>query len=138
MNYRPEHFALHELVPPDVLDVRGETAWELIDPSLLMALDGLRKRFGRITVNDWHWGGKYRESGYRTPETKTGARFSMHKAGKAADCKFADTTPQAVYEAILESPDDFPWITCLENIEKTVGWLHVDVRNCERVKVVNP
>lgn len=138
MNYRPRHFIVQELVPPDVYEARGEAAWELLDPRLLASLDRLRAFFGPVTVNNWHWGGAYRESGLRSTQTAVGARFSQHKFGRAADCKFRDVTPQEAFERILAAPDDFPTITCLEDVAHTPTWLHVDVRNCERIKVVKP
>lgn len=138
MNYRPKHFQLHELIGPDVFDARGEAAWELLDPFLLMALDRLRGFFGPVTVNNWYWQGSYTESGLRSAQTATGARYSQHKYGRAADCKFRDVTPQEAFERIVANPDDFPTITCLEDVSATPTWLHVDVRNCERIKVVRP
>lgn len=138
MNYRPKYFQLHELVGPDVLDARGEAAWELLDPRLLASLDRLRAFFGPISINNWMWGGGRTESGLRSALTSTGARYSQHKYGRASDCHFKQVTPQEAYERILANPEDFPLVTCLEHIDATPSWLHVDVRNCERIKVVRP
>lgn len=138
MIYRPQFFAIHELVPPSIWNTRGEAAWELLDPRLLIALDTLRGRFGPIIVNNWKAGGQYKESGYRTSDTTTGTRLSQHRMGRAADCKFREFEAQEVYEYILANPDEVPEITCVEDIEHTPTWLHVDVRNCERIKVVRP
>jgi len=54
--YRCEHFSIHELVPPHVFHKRGEKAWELLDERLLITLDKLRQRYGRMTVNNYYWG----------------------------------------------------------------------------------
>lgn len=141
MIYRPTWFEIRELVPPDVFEARGEAAWELLDPRLLVTLDALRQKFGPIVVNDWHRGGQYKESGFRSALSETGARYSQHRYGRAADCKFVgDVTPQEVHAHIMAHPEEFPEITTLEAISATPTWLHVDVRNNSEagLRVVNP
>lgn len=140
MIYRPRHFQLYELIPPEIFEARGEAAWELLDTRLLVVLDRIRDFFGPVRVNDWYWGGNYRESGLRAADSRTGARYSQHKYGRAADLKFAQTTPQEVYARILAEPEDFPGLTTLEHIEATPSWLHVDVRNNPQpgIRVVRP
>ena len=39
--YTCRHFSMHELVPRNVYQQRGEQAWELLDERLLRALDHL-------------------------------------------------------------------------------------------------
>jgi hypothetical protein len=138
--YRPKYFGLRELVSADVYMTRGDAAWELLDPRVLVAGDKLREKFGPVTVNNWHRGGTYSQSGFRDPVTGVGARLSQHKRGAALDCKFRDTTPQAVYAYLLEHPDEFPEITVLEDIAATPSWLHVDVRaaDWDGIRVVKP
>lgn len=140
MNYRPKHFILQELVGPDVFAERGERAWELLQPAALVSLDKLRRKFGPVTVNNWHAGGQYQESGLRTSRSLTGAKWSMHRFGGADDCKFRDATPQEVYDYVLLHPDEFPEITAMENIIATPTWLHQDCRNHNRegIWIVNP
>lgn len=140
MTYRPEHFALHELVPPEILRSRGDAGWELLDPGALVTLDALRTQFGSLTVNNYEWGGRYRESGLRSAESRTGARYSQHKYGRAFDCKFKRATPQEVYAYILATPEQFPHLTTLEDIEATPTWLHFDTRNnaTPGIRVVRP
>lgn len=135
MGYRCQHFSVYELVPPEVYQARGEKAWELLDPAALVTLDALRTHFGPVTVNDWRWGGSYKESGFRTAQSETGAVYSQHRYGRAFDCKFAETTPQAVYEYVLAHPEQFPHLTTLEDIRYTPTWLHIDVRNNERTGI---
>ena len=139
-SYRPRHFDLRELVSPDIYMSRGQAAWELIEPRLLVAADKLRDRFGATTVNNWHLGGSYSQSGLRDPVTGVGARLSQHKRGAALDCKFKDTTPQAVYAYLLEHADEFEEITVLEDIAATPTWLHVDVRagDWDGIRIVRP
>lgn len=139
-SYRPKHFALVELIDESTFKERGNQAWDLLRPDFLRTLDQLRERFGPITVNNWHIGGQYQESGLRRPESATGAKWTMHKFGGAGDLKFRDLTPAEVSAAILAKPEDFPFLTTLENVEMTVTWLHVDVRNHARdgIWIVNP
>jgi hypothetical protein len=140
MGYRCKHFEIRELVSPAIHKARGDAAWELLNPAALRMLDALRDKFGPVTVNNWHTGGQYSESGLRDAGTSTGAAFSMHKFGGAFDCKFKDHTVQEVYQHIVARPQDFPEITTLENIQFTKTWLHFDVRNNDTpgIRIVNP
>ena len=141
MGYRCDHFLLQELVGPDLFKARGERCWEMLDPALLRVIDQLRKRYGTITINDWHTGGPFKESGARDFATKTGAQYSMHKLFKAADMKFKTDDPQAVQKDILANAGDFPLLTCMENAAATKTWLHGDTRNHNQetqIWVVNP
>ncbi len=126
MNYRPKSFILQELVAPTIFDRLGEDAWTLFDENALRALQALRDRFGALTVNDWHRGGTYRESGLREQNTTTGAPKSAHKSGKAFDCKFRDVLLKDVYAAVTTRQDEFPLIRRVENIKFARTWLHVD------------
>jgi hypothetical protein len=138
--YRAKHFRLEELVDRAIFVERGDRAWWLLRPDALMMLDRLRDVFGVITVNDWADGGSHTEAGLRLPMTLTGAKWSMHKYGGAFDPKFRDVTPAEVSARILARPVDFPLITTLEDVAKTVTWLHFDVRNHSRagIWVVEP
>jgi hypothetical protein len=138
--YRPKHFALVELVGPDIFKERGDRCWELLQPAALMTLDALRDKFGPITVNDWFAGGKYSESGLRQFDTTTGAKYGMHKYGGADDCKFKLVSPIEAFNYILAHPSEFPLLTTMEDATQTVTWLHFDVRNHGRegIWVVNP
>ncbi len=141
MSYRCDHFDIRELVGPDVFAKRGMLAWDLMDAELLRTLDQLRKRYGVITINNWADGGTFKESGLRDPLTTTGAVWSMHKFGRAADLKFKDVSAMDVQEDVLAHPDLFPLLTCMENAEATKTWLHVDTRNHsqqQQIWIVNP
>jgi len=135
-----KHFLLEQLVPPEIYNSRGESAWELLDTNALLTLDQLADAFGRITVNNWHTGGQFKESGLRLWATKTGAAFSQHKYGRGFDCKPLDVTPQFMYAEILKNPARFPFITVLEDISATPTWLHFDCRNTATtgIKIVKP
>lgn len=126
-----KYFLIKQLVPPDVYAARGDTAWELFAPELITTIDQVYEYFGRYTINNWHTGGKFKESGYRSPDSKTGAPKSQHKKGRAVDAKPLDVSPQFMYAEILKNPKAFPLLTTLEDISYTsagAGWVHVDVR----------
>jgi hypothetical protein len=135
--YRCEHFAIHELVPPHVYQERGERAWELLDERLLVTLDRLRRRFGSITVNNYHWGRDREWSGLRTKDSPFYSPFSQHTFGRAADCLFSGKTAEEVRQDILNHPDS-PDFELIGSIELGVSWLHFDVRNCDRIKTYRP
>lgn len=131
--YRCQYFAIHELVPRAVAFARGEAAWELLDDRLLITSDRLRQRFGKMTVNNYHWGGDREWSGLRTPVSPYFSQYSQHTFGRAADCLFADATADEVRADILAHPE-LPAFELIGGIELDVSWLHFDVRNTDRIK----
>jgi len=141
-----KHFELQELVPPSIFQTFGLTAIQFIRPEILAVLDLLREKVGKpVIVNNWHTGGQYKESGYRIPHTKTGARYSMHKLGIAADVKVNGMTPMQVLAVILADHDEFKaaGMTTYENPAFTPTWLHIDCRQVARpdhnaFRMVNP
>lgn len=129
MGYRCQYFKIQELVHPDIYKAWGDRSWEFLDPRILQTADQLREYFGPITINDWHEGGSHIDSGLRPFGDATGAAMSQHKFGRALDLKFKNTTPLGAYSIIMAMPSRFPLITTFEDVNKTVTWLHVDVRN---------
>ena len=140
MIYRPRYFSLEELVCPEIVEARGERAWELLDVYALVTLDQLRERFGKMTVNDWHWDGQFKYSGLRPEGGSTGNWWSQHRFGRAFDIKPKETTPQEVHAEILKTQDKFPHLRVLEAIAATPTWVHFDTRGHTRsgIWVVNP
>jgi len=131
MSYRPKHFALNELVPPDVIASRGEQAWQLMDDRILRGADWLREKFGPCVINGKFAGKGFTESGLRNPLTTTGAKWSQHKFGRAVDLKFLKVNVKEVYDYILANQPEARanGITTVENIVDTKGqWLHIDCR----------
>ena len=140
MSYRPTNFVIQELVPPIIFNAMGERAWELLDERALRTLQALRDKFGPITINTWHSGGGFKESGLREQNTTTGAPRSAHKRGMAFDCKPKFCTPREMYDYILDNQGEFPLIRRLEHIDSTPTWLHFDVVNHPgpRIRVFRP
>lgn len=135
--YKPTHFAIHELVPPAVFQERGESAWQLLDDRMLMTLDRLRKRYGPITVNNYHWGGEREWSGLRTTDSPFGTQYSQHRFGRAADCLFQNISTDEVRNEILAFPDHRAF-ALIGSVERGTSWLHFDVRNCDRIMTYYP
>ena len=133
--YKCEYFAIHELVPPHIYKQWGERAWQFLDVRALRTLDYLRRKYGKITVNNYIWGGEREWSGLRTPDSPYYSETSQHTYGRAFDCLFHTAHIDKVRQDILSKPDEFPHINC---IEMNVSWLHFDVRNSERIKMVYP
>ena len=136
--YKCEHFGIAEITPPALHAKFGEKLWSLFDERLLMTLDALRKQFGTCTINDWSWGGAYKDSGLRDENFYSSTQAylnsrSQHKYGRAADCKFKNVSAQEVRKYILQHPEQFPYITFIEcaplNNGSDMNWVHIDVRN---------
>lgn len=135
--HKCEHFAIQELVPRAVYEARGEKAWEVLDDRALRVLDLLRKRYGPITVNNWHTGGDREWSGLRTPESPWFSPYSQHTFGRAFDCIFSNTTAEQVRKDILADPDS-ELARLITSMELGTSWLHFDVRNTKRIKTFYP
>lgn len=143
MHYVPEHFTVEELVTPEIYEARGEKALELIDVRIVMILDHLREKLGKpITVNSWLWGGHYSQSGlrdvghYGTAENFFKS-FSQHKYGRGVDFRVDDMTADEVRQYIYDHRDEgaLKYVTF---VEEDVSWVHIDVRNCERITRWSP
>ena len=135
--YICKHFVIEELVSPQTHKDRGEKAWQLLDDRMLITLDRLREKYGRMTVNSWKWGGNREWSGLRTADSPYFSKYSQHSFGRAADIIFNDITAEEVRQDILDNPDD-PTFEFINSIELGVSWLHMDCRNVERIFAFHP
>lgn len=140
--YIPNYFELFELLPKEFFKrwfaLYGNKLWQIFPTEVLWTQDMLRETYGRIVVNDWHWGGENQWRGYRTMDCPIGAPLSMHKFALAVDCVFMDTDVREVRRDIMENPDceEFQYIRC---IEVGTPHLHWDFRNhLDGIKVVEP
>lgn len=139
MNYRTKHFILQELVPQTVYQALGDRAWQLLDGRQLVTIDALRSALGPVVINNWHIGGNFDESGFRGSYSRTGALYSQHRYGRANDCKL-EIHPKEAFDFIIRHQSDFPYITAIEDTDKTPTWLHIDCRNSdwEGIRVIQP
>ena len=135
-----EYFRIEEFLPRDFYDKykgKGERLWLIFDDRALWTIEALRKRYGKIILNDWLWrkndprANHYR--GFRTFDCKVGASLSQHKFGRALDSFPLEAGVEKIRKDIIDNPDEdeFKFITC---IEMDVSWLHFDVRNWDRNK----
>jgi hypothetical protein len=145
--YIPKYFKLQEFFPKDFFkkyhEKLGNVMWALIDNRILWTADVLRDRYGPMIVNDWLWrvdkhANNYR--GFRPRDCKIGAMFSMHRFGRALDCKFRHVDVEEVRRDIKDNDSyTFKHIT---TIEINVTWLHFDCRNHDKkrhgVKLIKP
>lgn len=128
--YVPKYFELHEFLPPSIYD-QNKNLWFLFDERILKTADRLRELYGPLVINDWFWGGKYKESGLREFKTETGSKLSQHKFGRALDIKPIRFSASQLRDDILKNSNikAFEYITC---IEMDTPWLHVDCRNWDK------
>ena len=89
MIYAP-NFVIQEFVPKEIYDIHFDNSIRLIDERIIILAQLFRTRYGAITINNWHNGGQYHESGLRLFSTPTGAKYSQHKYGRAVDLKFSE------------------------------------------------
>ena len=109
----------------------------LINPALIEGTQLIRDHVGEsVTINNWHRGGAYEESGLRTPRglgSQSFALFSGHMFLQVCDLKFKTTDTADVAELILRNPRKFNMILAIEDPEATRSsrgklgrdWLHV-------------
>lgn len=146
----PKIFRPQEIFPPWIIkkytddnDQLRPTIWRLMDSRVLWTAIQLRKLFGPMIINDYAWGGKNKNRGYRDPIalidqmhfSKTGiiraswsSFTSQHCHGRALDGTFKNNLAEEVRKYIIrhEDRDEFKYITA---IEKEVSWFHFDSRN---------
>lgn len=123
------NFDLVELVDPVTYKSRGDKSIELLDNRLITLVQAFRDFFAvPITINNWATGGQYHESGLRQLDTTTGAKFSQHKYGRAADIKIPGITPEEARQTIRKNWAFFKskGLTTIEN--NTPSWIHADCR----------
>lgn len=138
--YKCKYFVIKELVNPTLLKKIGEkVAWTTLDPQLLMAADALREKYGAITIN----ANGLTDCGLRDPQSATGAKFSMHKIGRALDGHIVSIERAAgniknneernafkireynkVRQELLRDPKFVEL-----NFENNISWLHFDTGN---------
>ena len=151
--YRPKYYKLYELLPKDVYDELNdngilEIGWYLFDSRFLWTIDALREKWNTATyVNTWYielkniFQEQYNYSGYRNFDCLIGAKWSQHKFGRAGDLKIPSLSIDNIINDMKNNPDDpaYKYITAVESKVKgkTPSWLHIDIRNCKRIKFIS-
>lgn len=140
--YRCKYFIIKELVNPALLAQIGEqTAWTIFDEKLLRYADVIRELYGACTVN----ASGLVDCGLRDPQSTTGAKYSMHKIGRALDlhirsieleCAGNKSAKIAAYNKVRERLMENPNFNGL-NFENNISWLHIDTGNRQN-RLFNP
>lgn len=140
--YRPKYYTIKELVNPDLLKKIGEeTAWKMFDDRLLKAADQIREKYGTIVVNT----STLKDCGLRDPQSTTGAKYSMHKIGRALDLHIVNIEKKwpnnksgktADYNRVREQLMMDSRFDCL-SFEHNIHWLHIDTGN-RKTRLFNP
>lgn len=131
MNSLTNWFELYEVLPEEIYNkifpIYGEDAWRLFNGGYLFTLNALRRRYGKLVANTYHWGGSSQYRGYRPLDCKVGSKLSQHKRLRAVDLIPMETTAANIRADILANrhPEDFKYIT---GLELDVDWLHIDFR----------
>ena len=137
-----KYFGIKELVCPHVYERWGEMAWQFLDERLLANLDFIREGIGKpIVVNNWAQGGQYSQRGLRCNccilvIEKTDLRkvyLSQHIFGKAVDFNVVGMDAESVRKWIKTHAKKLPY-PC--RLEENVSWVHLDVMNNTKDKVV--
>lgn len=145
--YQCKYFKIKELVHPSFLDVNETILWRLFDDRLLKMADKIREKYGSCTVN----ASGLTDCGLRQIDSKTGAKFSAHKFGRALDLHIKSIELKAAeikdatarknfkikeYNKIRETLMINPAFDIL-SFENNISWLHIAVENREN-RVFNP
>ena len=125
------YFKAHELVDPKTYALYGERSFRYIDKRILNLLQFLRDYYKQsITINDYKFGGQYKESGLRTAKLFYFKQYSCHTFGRAMDIKIKGVEASAVQNDILTTINDEVKVMGLTAIEKdTPTWTHLSVSN---------
>lgn len=136
-----DHFALHELLPPDIYyHLKDQNVlwkgWLLVPPTTIETVDALRKELGPMFINTYALSeGVKNKYGTRTQSGKRRIDFddkpnyvSAHYHLLGTDSKFRDCSAEEARKYILKNEGKFPFINRLEcTIKgKEINWLHWD------------
>lgn len=145
------NFKLHELVPDDVYTTHGEKCIRLMDKNLLVFIDAFHDYLNEvhgnavsIIVNDWHWGGRFSQRGFRTRKHyATDDDYiksqSQHKYGRGLDFDVyigKTRMDPALVRKIIIDLCELDWVKPITFIEDGVNWVHVDTRSNDNGQLV--
>ena len=133
MIYKCKKFVIQELVSPLVYKKFGEFAWKFFDEDVLKDLDTIREYHGAgITINNWHWGGSFRQCGLRCNKddivaSKKDVYCSAHLMGKAFDLHSGNIPKLYKDVEFLIKNKRLKKIRRIESSQTTkYTWCHVD------------
>lgn len=126
-----KHFIVQEFIDPITYSKLGDDSISLIDPKLIAIADFIREDTGLpVTINNWHNGGQYYESGLRNKDSKTGAPKSTHKLGMGMDVKIKDWGGKEWYEYVKKNFKKLYDLGLRRIEDKTIAttWGHMDTK----------
>ena len=129
---KSKYFKVHELVPKKMYEKYGEKSWRYVDVRLIETIDKLKEHFnlGTMTINNYFWNGSREWSGIRTPDSPNYSYGSQHSFANAFDIVFSHYSAEEVRNYIIDNPHEFQYI---KGMELEVSWLHIDVRNEDKI-----
>lgn len=130
--YVPKYFSLQEVLPSTVFHRYRDAPtclWLIFDEDLLISADLIRKHYGPIVINNWHWGGIIQYAGFRYFDHPDGAEISQHKFGRAFDLHPMRVHPhELINDYHTKDLECFRLIRYVEPIVDTPTWMHIDTR----------
>ena len=126
-----KHFTVEEFVNPEAFKEHGDDSIDLIDHKLIDIAEFIRNDLGKpVTINNWHTGGQYHESGLRDANTKTGSKKSAHKLGKAIDVKVAGMGGSEWYAYVIKNSKALYnlGLRRIEDKKLATTWCHMDTK----------
>lgn len=139
-----KNFLMQEFLTPEdynevIKSENPETEfYKLIDKNIVIIAQFLRELIGKpLVVNNWHVGGKFSLRGRRPLKTKIGARFSMHKQGKAFDFSVEDISSKEIKKIVIENQIKLYELGArrMESHLFSPTWCHIDLK--DNPKIVN-
>jgi hypothetical protein len=129
-----KNFWLWEFVHPDIYNqYPASISLGLLDFRVIKTAQFFRDRYNKkVMINTWRNEGGYISSGFRPFFDETGAKFSQHRFGRAADLKVEDMDSEEIREDIRSNFIEFRknGLTTIES--KTPTWVHFDCRITKR------
>jgi len=132
------YFEMQEFLPPEEYKLVEssenplEAFYKLVDKRIIDLAVFVREFFGKpVRVNTWHLGGQFKERGWRNKRTKTGAKYSDHKIGKAFDFNVVGLTDNEVKEKIMQNEKLFyaAGVRRMEHKNYATTWTHLSVND---------
>lgn len=109
--------------------------WGFMDARILQVLDWMRERLSRrITINDYKWGGRFQNRGYRSNLYAKALYASQHLHGRAVDFVVEGMSVEEVHSWLEANKDHIPFPIWVEK-KDGMTWVHIDVRQSNKKKI---
>jgi hypothetical protein len=137
-----KNFDLKEYTHPEIYKIFGDKSVIYINPQLFKLVQEIRNRWGKpITINNWHTGGRFINSGLRDYKNPLGKlNRSRHYYGLCADLKTSDI--KGLQQHVADNADYYHnfGLRVIEDFKYTKTWLHISVENTglDKVRYIRP